>query len=78
MGEQEQERQPTEPEIVEPEANVIAGEDEVPRQPAPPLDPYTPDPVASNPTEERAWGVMRVAWIPILVAVAVVIFAWLR
>jgi hypothetical protein len=56
---------------------VIEGEDEIPRQPAPPLDPYTPEP-GPRPGERRAFAWMRWAWVPILIAVAVVIYAALR
>jgi hypothetical protein len=55
--------------VVEPEAGVIEGEDDVPRQPAPPLDPYTPEP-APRPGERRAWRTMRLAWLPVLLALA--------
>jgi hypothetical protein len=61
--------------IVDPEAGVIEGEDEVPRQPAPPLDPYTPEPGA-RPGDRRAFSLMRWAWLPIALAVgAIVLFA---
>lgn len=63
--------------IVDPEAGVIEGEDEVPRQPAPPLDPYTPD-TGPGPGERRAYNVMRLAWIPILIAVVLIVIALLR
>jgi hypothetical protein len=65
-------------ELVQPEpGEVIAGEDDLPRQPAPPLDPYTPEP-AARPSTVRAWGVMRIAWIPVLVGFAIVVFALVR
>lgn len=65
--------------IVQPETpgEVLQGEDDIPRQPAPPLDPYTPEP-ASRPGERRAWGVMRLAWIPVLVGLGVVLYALVR
>ena len=65
--------------LVQPDhpGEVIQGDDEIPRQPAPPLDPYTPEP-AARPGERRAWAVMRLAWIPVLVGVAVVVYALLR
>ena len=56
---------------------VLEGEDELPRQPAPPIDPYTPEP-GPGPGERRAFGVMRLAWIPIAIAVAIVLIALLR
>jgi hypothetical protein len=63
--------------IVDPEAGVIEGEDEVPRQPAPPIDPYTPEP-GPGPGEERAFNVMRLAWIPLLIVVVVIVIALVR
>jgi hypothetical protein len=56
---------------------VLEGDDESPRQPAPPLDPYTPEP-GPAPGERRAFNVMRVAWIPVAIVVAIVVFAALR
>jgi len=64
-------------EIVEPEAGVIEGDDEVPRQPAPPLDPYTPEP-GPRPGEQRAFNVMRWAWVPIAIAVLLILIALFR
>ena len=63
--------------IVEPEAGVIAGEDDVPRQPSPPLDPYTPEP-GPGPGEQRAFNVMRWVWLPILIVAAVILWVALR
>ena len=59
------------------EPQVLQGDDDVPRQPAPPLDPYTPEP-GPRPGEERAFSVMRLAWIPVLIAIAIVVWAALR
>ena len=56
---------------------VLTGDDESPRQPGPALDPYTPEP-AARPGERRAWSVMRLAWIPILIVVALIVYAVLR
>lgn len=56
---------------------VLEGEDELPRQPAPPLDPFTPEP-GPGPGERRAFGVMRLAWIVLAIAVAIVLIALLR
>ena len=59
------------------EPQVLEGDDEVPRLPAPPLDPYTPEP-GPRAGEERAFSVMRLAWIPVLIAIAIVVWAALR
>ena len=62
---------------VQHEPQVLEGEDELPRQPAPPLDPYTPEP-GPGPGERRAFGVMRLAWIVLAIVVAIVLVALLR
>ena len=62
---------------VQHEPQVLEGEDDVPRQPAPPLDPFTPEP-GPGPGEARAFRVMRLAFIPLLVVVAIVLIAALR
>jgi len=56
---------------------VLEGEDGSPHQPASPLDPYTPEPGPSF-GERRAFGVLRLAWIPVAIAVAIVLLAALR
>jgi hypothetical protein len=62
---------------VQHEPTVLEGEDELPRQPAPPLDPYTPEPGPGR-GEGRAFRVMRLAIIPLLVVLAIVLVAALR
>ena len=62
---------------VQPTPQVLEGEDELPRQPAPPLDPFTPEP-GPRPGERRAWNLMRLSLIPILIVVAIVIYAAVR
>jgi hypothetical protein len=66
-----------EPREVQDDPVVLEGEDELPRQPAPPLDPYTPEPTA-RPGERKAFMVMRWAWLIVLIVVAVVVWAALR
>ena len=56
---------------------VLEGEDELPRQPAPPLDPYTPEP-GPRPGEKRAFQVMRLAAIALLIVVAIIVWAAFR
>ena len=46
-------------------------------KPGPPTDPYTPEP-GPGPGERRAFGVMRLAWIVLAIAVAIVLIALLR
>jgi hypothetical protein len=62
---------------VQHDPQVLEGEDELPRQPAPPLDPYTPEPGPGR-GEQRAFRVMRVASIVIALGIAIVIYAALR
>jgi hypothetical protein len=62
---------------VQHDPQVLEGEDELPRQPSPPRDPYTPEP-GPGPGERRAFGVMRLSLIPIAIVVAIVLYAALR
>ena len=64
--------------VVDPEAGVVEGDDEIPRQPAPALDPYTPEP-GPGPGEARAFAWLRWAWLPIAIVVgAILLYALLR
>jgi hypothetical protein len=62
---------------VQHDPQVLEGEDEFPREPAEPLDPYTPEP-GPGPGERRAFGVLRLAWIVVAIVVAIVLIALLR
>lgn len=62
---------------VQHDPQVLAGEDELPRQPTARRDPFVPEPYA-RPGERRAWRVMRLSLIPIGIAVAIVLYAALR
>jgi hypothetical protein len=62
---------------VQHDPQVLEGEDELPRQPSPPRDPYTPEP-GPGPGERRAFRVMRLSLIPIAIVVAIVIYAAVR
>ena len=64
-------------EFVEPETPVVQGDDDIPRQPAPPLDPFTPEP-GPRPGEQRAFRVMRLAWIAVGIVIAIVVYLALR
>ena len=61
---------------VQHEPQVLEGEDELPRQPSPPRDPFTPEP-GPGPGERRAFRVMRLAWIVVGIVVAIVLYAFL-
>ena len=64
--------------IVQPDpGEVLQGDDEIPRQPAPPLDPYTPEP-GPGPGEQRAFNLLRWAWLPVLVAAFLILIALFR
>lgn len=62
---------------VQHDPQVIEGEDELPRQPSPPRDPYTPEPGPGR-GERRAFSVMRLAWIVVAIVVLIVIYAAVR
>jgi hypothetical protein len=66
-----------EPREVQDDPVVLEGEDELPRQPAPPLDPYTPEPGA-RPGERKAFNALRWAWLIVLIVVAVIVWAAVR
>jgi hypothetical protein len=48
------------------------GEEELLGGPPPPVDPYTPD-TGPGPGEERAYNVLRLAWIVIAIVVAAIV-----
>ncbi len=62
---------------VQHEPQVLQGEDELPRQPSLPRDPFVPEP-GPGPGEHKPFRVMRLAFVPALVVVAVVLYAALR
>jgi hypothetical protein len=63
--------------IVDTDPEILEGDDEIPREPATPLDPYTPEP-GPRPGEQRAFRVLRWGWIPILVAAVLFLIAIFR
>jgi len=56
---------------------VLEGSDDVLREPAPPLDPYTPEPGA-RPGERKAFRVMWLAVAVLAILVAIVVVAAVR
>ena len=62
---------------VQHDPQVLEGDDELPRQPSPPLDPFTPEP-GPGPGERRAFKVMRLAWIVVGIVIVIVLYAALR
>jgi hypothetical protein len=62
---------------VQRDPEVLEGDDQIPREPPAPLDPYTPEP-GPRAGEQRAFMIMRWAWVPIAIVVAIVIWAAVR
>jgi hypothetical protein len=62
---------------VQHDPQVLEGDDELPRQPSAPLDPFTPEP-GPGPGERRAFGVLRLAWIVLAIVVVIVLIALFR
>lgn len=62
---------------VQHDPQVLEGDDELPRQPASPLDPYTPEP-GPGPGEVRAFRVMRLAWLALAIGAVIVLYVLLR
>jgi hypothetical protein len=65
--------------IVDDEAPIpiVEGEDEFPVEPAPPLDPYTPEP-GPRAGEQQAFKVLRWAWAPIAIAILLIVIGIFR
>jgi hypothetical protein len=56
---------------------VLEGDDELPRQPSPPIDPYTPEP-GPGPGERRPFLLLSVTVIVLVVVVALILWAAIR
>jgi hypothetical protein len=67
----------TEERPVQRDPTVLEGEDEVPREPAPPIDPYTPEP-GPGPGERRPFLVLSATLIVLVVVVALLLWAAIR
>ena len=59
---------------VQHEPQVIEGEDEIPRQPSMPKDPYTPEPGPSA-GERRAFRLLPLVWIVLLILAGIILYA---
>jgi hypothetical protein len=66
-----------EPREVQTEPVVMEGDDTSHVEPAPPLDPYTPEPGA-RPGERRAFRVLAFAFVALAVVAAILIWAAVR
>lgn len=62
---------------VQHDPQVLEGEDELPRQPSPPLDPYTPEPGPRR-GERRAFRVLALAFVALAIVAAIIIWAAVR
>ena len=63
---------------VQHDPQVLEGEDEFPREPASPVDPYTPEP-GPRPGDRRAFRVLPLAYVAIaIVVIAIIIWAIAR
>ena len=62
---------------IQDEPLVLEGEDDIPRQPSPPLDPYTPEP-GPRPGERRAFRLLALVALAALVVLALVLWAAVR
>ena len=62
---------------VQHDPQVLEGDDELPRQPAPPLDPFTPEP-GPRVGERRAFRVLALAFVALAIVVAIIIWAAVR
>ena len=56
---------------------ALEGEGLLPKQEPASIDPYTPEPGPGR-GERRAFGVLRLAWIVVAIAVAIVLIALIR
>jgi hypothetical protein len=66
-----------EPREIQTDPVVIEGDDTDHVEPAPPRDPYTPEP-GVGPGERRAFRVLLLAFVAIAIVVAILIWAAVR
>ena len=60
--------------LVQETPQVLAGDDDLPRQPTSQRDPFVPEP-GPRPGEQRAFRALRLALIPLAIAIAIVLYA---
>jgi hypothetical protein len=66
-----------EPREVQSDPVVLEGDDQAHVEPAPPLDPFTPEP-GPRPGERRAFRVLALAFVAIAIVVAIIVWAAVR
>jgi hypothetical protein len=62
---------------VQQEPQVLEGDDDLPRQPTLPRDPYVPEP-GPTPGERRAFRLLPLVWILVLALAAIILYAVFR
>jgi hypothetical protein len=67
----------SEKDLDRPPSESFEGEEELLGGPPPSRDPYTPEP-GPGPGEQRAFKVLRWAWVPLLIVVLVILIGLLR
>jgi hypothetical protein len=63
--------------LVQEEPEVLEGEDDIPRQPALPRDPFIPEP-GPTPGERRAFRLLPWAWLVVLVLAGIILYTVFR
>jgi hypothetical protein len=66
-----------EPRDVQTDPVVVEGDDRGHVEPAPPLDPFTPEPGA-RPGERRAFRVLSLTFVALAIVVAIIVWAAVR
>jgi hypothetical protein len=61
---------------VQHDPQLLEGEDELPRQPTTTSDPYTPE--LPGPGERRAFRLLPLVWIVVLVLAGIILYAVFR
>jgi hypothetical protein len=62
---------------VQHEPQVLEGEDDIPRQPTLPRDPFVPEP-GPSPGERRAFRLLPLVWVVVLVLAGIILYAVFR
>ena len=63
--------------LVQDDPEVLEGDDELPRQPSFPRDAFTPEP-GPSPGERKAFRLLPLVWIVVLVLAAIILYGVFR